>query len=107
DALGNTRTDSIDTNGNLISSVSPDGVASSYKYDPQKNLAGAQLGQIISRLGYDTSGYINSSTTPETATTAFAHDANGNPTGSTLSWVNPQNSADVRVVTTQASFDAN
>lgn len=129
DPLGNTTTNSFDTNGNLVETLTPTGVATIYTYDAHNNLASvAQAGggngtgttgshsgtgggsappAAVTLFTYDSSGYLATSTSPTGVVTTFSYDANGNSKGSSFVWVNPANSSDMRTVTTSAGFDPN
>ena len=65
------------------------------------------LGRVNATAVYDALGNLSNLTdTASGATTTFAYDANGNQTMSSNLWVNPTNSADVRVVASHSVYDA-
>lgn len=97
-----------DGSGNLKTSRDPEGNVTTYGYDAVGNLTSIEDPlHRVTTFNYDSRGNLLSTTDLAGVTRSFTYDANGNQTSSSFTWVNPNDPADTRDVTTQTFYDAN
>jgi RHS repeat-associated protein len=106
DPMGNGTYQRYDTRGNVEYTRSHEGVSAAFTYDANGNMETATRGGATATMKYFPTGEVKSSKTPTGVETTFAYDANGNQTGTSTVWVDPNNPANTKSVTTSTTFDA-
>ncbi len=107
DPLGRTSTVGYDSAGRMTRTVNSAGLAVDYQYDGQGHPVTAinARGVAAGQYSYDSAGRPAQALSPTGVKVGFSYDARGYQTGSLLNWVNPDNTNDVRVLTTRTDFD--
>ncbi len=108
DPLGNVTSNIFNSAGNLLATIDSQGHRSENIYDAQGGLVRLKdsQGRTTMSLGYDLAGQLSSMTDASGLPRSFQYDAKGNQTGTSMTWVNPANSNDTRIVTTQTRYDS-
>jgi RHS repeat-associated protein len=104
DALGDTTTNSYDSNGNLLSTTDPIGAVTSFTYDPSGNptsITDANGG--TTSFQYDGAGHLLQQTDALGHATSYTYDADGNQLTQTTTLTTPSG---VRTLVTSTTYDA-
>jgi len=96
-----------DDRGNVTSSMTPDGVQTTFVYDDHGDLKSATSGPAVVRYDYDAQGRLITQTNADGVSTAHLYDANGNATGSSWLWVDPANPGHQVPLSSAIQYDAN
>jgi len=108
DSLGNTTTNVYDGKGNLTATINALGQRSENVYDGRGQLTAIKdvLGNVTASLGYDGAGNMTAMTDASGVTRSFSYDRSGNQTGTGFQWVNPDDTNEIRTVTTATEYDS-
>jgi RHS repeat-associated protein len=107
DPLGRLLTNVYDSGGRLSQASNPLGQTLNYQYDTQGNPTTVLdiRGNPFTQFQYDANGRPVTAVSTTGVKTSYGYDTQGHQNAAQFSWVNPEDSNDVRVLSTQAMFD--